>query len=187
MASPGFPGLGCAAVWAYAGLVRRRTATILILSLALAGCGVKPPLRYVAPDDSLHDVAFQPRQPAHGAVEFVEEPSEELSEGPDQPHRVEPPPRRSKADVARHHYASAVGLQAACRHDEALAHLRGYLAAEPDGEYAASALVRMAEIHLDPAYTGNDGERARSLLSEVVARFPDSAPATVARRLLGTL
>ncbi len=161
--------------------MRRRTATILILSLVLAGCGVKPPLRYVAPDDSLHDVTFQPRAPDHAAA------AEAHTEGTDPQIPVDRPARRSKADVARHHYASAVGLQAACRHDEALAHLRGYLAAEPDGEYAASALVRMAEIHLDPAYTGRDVERARSLLSEVLARFPDSAPSTVARQLLGDL
>jgi hypothetical protein len=45
----------------------------------------------------------------------------------------------------------------------------------------------MAEIHLDPAYAGRDVERARSLLSEVLARFPDSAPSTVARQLLGNL
>ena len=163
--------------------MKRRTATTLILSLVLAGCGVKPPLRYVAPDDSLHDVTFQPRTPDRTAAAG----DEALTEDTDLPSPVDPPPRRSKADVARRHYASAVGLQAACRYDEALAHLRGYLAAEPDGEYAASALVRMAEIHLDPAYAGRDVERARSLLSEVLARFPDSAPSTVARQLLGNL
>ncbi len=161
----------------------RCLATLALTSLLLAGCGVKPPLRYVAPDDSLHDVTFQPRTPGGKAGEG-EAGAEAI--GPDRG-MIEPPPRRSREDVARDHYATAVGLQAACRHDEALAHFRGYLAAHPDGEFAAGAMLHMAEIHLDAAYSGRDVEQARALLAEVIARFGDSASAAIAHELLAAL
>jgi TolA-binding protein len=93
----------------------------------------------------------------------------------------------TETEAARAHYATAAGLHAACRYDEALSYLRGYLQAEPDGPYAARALVRMAEIHRTEAYQGYDPERARALLAEVVARFPGSAAAATACELEPTV
>ena len=145
----------------------------MVALLVTCGCGVKPPLRYVAADDTLHEVGFVER----GAPERAQPDDGE-------PTTVEPPKVRAPqrpADAARAHYATAVGLQATCHFEEALAHYRGYLSAEPDGEYAARSMVRMASIYLEPGYRGRDPERARSLIAEVIARFPESTAAAVAR------
>ncbi len=150
----------------------------LVVLLALTGCAVKPPLRYVAPDDTLHDVAYQPRRAQEDLQEQrFREGLEGAEAGPvDAPDRLQ----HSAADAARAHFATAVGLQGSCHHGEALAHYRGYLAAEPDGPYAARAMVRMAEIYLEPGFRGHDPDRARELLIEVRARFPESTAAAVA-------
>jgi len=150
-----------------------------ILLIALAGCGVKPPLRYVSPEDTLHEVGFVERSAA-GVVQPTVEGAPTVTEPP----AVRPVARPE--DAARAHYATAVGLQAACHFEEALAHYRGYLSAQPQGEFAARALVRMATIYLEPGYRGRDPERARALIAEVTARFPASAAATVARELQNT-
>ena len=151
----------------------------------LAACGVKPQLRYVAPDDTLHDVVFttqSSRSEVRPAV--TGDDPEVVADGPEgDGSRVARGPVRPR-DVARAHYATAVGLQAGCHYDEALAHLRGYLTAEPDGEFAARALVRMGEIYGKPGYSAYDPEQARALLSEVTARYPGTAAAAVACGLL---
>jgi len=157
-------------------------AVILVVG---AGCAVKPPLRYVAPDGTLHDVAVEPRRsrPAGGGVPAgpgAAAPPEEAPGGPAAPQE------RAADDEARSHYLTAVGLQGDCRFGEALSLYRGYLEAEPDGSLAGRAMVRMAEIYLDPGYVGQDEARARALLAEVAARFPGSAEATVACELLGS-
>ena len=153
----------------------RFAGLLTVVLVASAGCGVKPPLRYVAADDTLHEIGFIQQGAAaraqSGDAEIVaaELPAVGAVRRPE--------------DAARAHYATAVGLQATCHYEEALAHLRGYLSAEPNGEYAARAMVRMATIYLEPGHRGRDPERARSLIAEVFARFPDSTAAAVAREL----
>ncbi len=154
---------------------------LIAVVLATAGCAVKPPLRYVAPDGTLHEVAVEPRRLQQQPVPTETPPGD----GADRPPR--PPAESVPDDPARAHYTTAVGLQAACRLGEALAHFRGYLEVAPDGDLAPRAMVRMAEIYRDPAFAGRDEGRARELLAEVVARFPDSAAATVACEMAGDL
>lgn len=157
-------------------------AALFVSATLVPACAVKPPLRYVAPDGTLHDVAVEPKhlRPQRPAPEHDRAgPRRGAPAG-------RPPPDRAEADP-HVHYATAVGLMADCRPREALAHFRGYLEVAPDGPMATRALVRMAEIHLDPTYAGRDEQRARELLAEVLAREPDSAAATVARDLLDEL
>ncbi len=153
----------------------RMLPTVLAAALMLgAGCAVKPPLRYVAPDGTLHDVVVEPQRTRQRP------PAAHTGPQADAPEAPRPPVAAQPADEARSHYSTAVGLQAACRFGEAMSHLRGYLEVAPDGELAGRAMVRMAEIYREPAFIGNDEERARALLAEVVARFPGSTAATLA-------
>lgn len=148
---------------------------------ALAGCAVKPPLRYVAPDGTLHEVAVEPQRLRQRQALDVPRRSGDGVEAP------EPLGGSNPDDEARAHYATAVGLQAGCRYGEALAHFRGYLEASPDGELVGRTMVRMAEIYREPGFAGRDDERARELLAEVVARFPGTAAATLACDMAGDL
>ncbi len=151
-----------------------------VLVLAIFGCAVKPPLRYVAPDGSLHDVVVEPQR---SRERRPQPPGEPAPESPAEPAAV---PEQEPADEGRSHYLTAVGLQSECRFGEALALYRGYLEAEPEGTLAGRTLLRMAEIYLEPGFIGRDDERARGLLAEVAARFPGTAEATVACEMLGT-
>ena len=153
----------------------RSPAVLLATALLLGvGCAVKPPLRYVAPDGTLHDVVVEPQRTRQRPPATVPDAQGDAPDAPRPPEAAQP------ADEARAHYSTAVGLQAACRYGEALSHLRGYLEVEPEGELAGRAMVRMAEIYREPAFAGRDEERARALLSEVVGRFPGSTAAALA-------
>ena len=153
-------------------------------ALALTGCAVKPPLRYVAPDGTLHDVVVEPRRSRERPpAPAVDPPPRDLG-GPGKSSEVSS--EQAPADEGRSHYLSAVGLQGECRFGEALAMYRGYLESEPDGSLAGRSLLRMAEIYLEAGFMGRDEERARELLAEVAARFPGTAEATVACELLGS-
>lgn len=190
---------------------------IVVLStlVSTCGCGVKPRLRYVAGDSTLHEVAVDRPRPRHPGVLTDEERDPDtrtpmagpdgalqepavwrdvpVSAGPSGPARqeadggMEAPPEEPPEDPIGAHYATALGLQTTCRYDEALAYYRGVLDAEPDGLYAGRALVRMAEIYLSQGYAGRDPQHARVLLSEVLARFPDSAAASTVCDLAGDL
>ena len=155
-------------------------ALLLLLPLLLTHCAVKPPLRYVSPDGELHAAHTSDarrasrRPPAPGAAPRELPPPDAPAEEP-------------AADPVQAHFTDALGLQSGCRWGEALATYRGVVEAQPAGPYAARSLVRMAEIYLEPGYHARDPERARALLQEVQARFPDSAAAAVAGDLLGRL
>ncbi len=153
------------------------------LLVATSGCGVKPPLKYVSPDGTLHDVLVQggglrpqrPETPDQRADESVRDEGAPPAGSPADGFAERPP-----ADEVQAHFTTAVGLQAECRHEEALAFFRGVVEADPDGPLAPRAMVRMAEIYLAQGYAGRDELRGRELLAEVVGRFPGSAAATAA-------
>jgi hypothetical protein len=151
----------------------------LAVSLA-AGCAVKPPMRYVAPDGSLHAAHEVPSRrtlpPPTASVETAADEPDPATVAPS----VEP-----AVDPVRAHFTTALGLHAGGHWGEALATYRGVIEADPDGPFAGRALVRMAEIHLEPGNHAADPERARVLLREVVARFPGSTAAGTAEELLG--
>lgn len=160
-----------------------------LLVTAGAGCGVKPPLKYVSPDGTLHDVAvvqggLRPQRPdgEHGPGGERAVPAVDPTKAPtaDDVHR---PP----TDETQAHFTTAVGFQAECRHEEALAYFRGVVEADPQGALAGRSLVRMAQVYLAEGYQGRDEQRARELLVEVVGRFSGTAAATAACDLMPDL
>lgn len=158
-------------------------AAFVVLLLPLAGfavgCAVKPSMRYIAPDGSLHDAHDIPARPAPArpaaAVDATTREADPAAVTP----AVEP-----AVDPVRAHFTTALGLQTRCLWGEALATYRGVIEADPDGPLAGRALVRMAEIHLEPGYHAGDPERAIALLHEVVARFPGTTACGAAEELL---
>ncbi len=162
--------------------MHRALPLIAMLLLPLAGCAVKPALRYVSPEGELYEAGITPPRRGERAPPRGDSASAALPAGAAE--GLDAPAPSTPGDPVQAHFTTALGLQASCRYGEALATYRGVIEADPDGVYAARAMVRMAEILLEPGYHGADPERARELLREVEARFPGSAAGRVAGEML---